>query len=170
MEWFAQIDWTNVALWFGAIALIVAGFAGTIVPAIPGLPMIAVAAWLIALTDNYETVGWGTIGFLSVLAIIGIVVDSLAQTVGAQKAGASKEGIIGSVIGTFVGMFMGGLIGLLVMPLVGAAIGEFYAKRDLIHAGKVGVATWIGMIVGTVIKIALACTMTGTLFFVYFVG
>ena len=138
MEWLTSIDWFALACWLGAFVLIALGFAGTIVPAIPGLPMIAG----------------------------GVIVDSVAQTAGAQKAGASKAGIIGSLVGTVLGMFMG-LFGLLFMPLIGAAIGEFWAKRDLIHAGRVGVATWIGMIVGTAVKVALAFAMTGILFFVY---
>ena len=105
---------------------------------------------------------------LGVLAVIGVVVDTVAQTAGAQRAGASKEGILGSLIGTVVGVFLGGIVGILIMPLIGAAIGEFWAKRDLLHAGRVGLATWIGMIIGTVVKVALAFTMTGTLFAVYF--
>ena len=62
-----------------------------------------------------------------------------------------------------------GLFGLLFMPLVGAAIGEFWAKRNLIHAGRVGVATWIGMVAGTAVKIALAFTMTGILIGAYLI-
>ena len=166
MEWLTSIDWCALACWLGAFVLIALGFAGTIVPAIPGLPMIAGGAWLIGWADNYDKVGWKTILFLAVLAVIGVIVDSVAQTAGAQKAGASKAGIIGSLVGTVLGMFMG-LFGLLFMPLIGAAIGEFWAKRDLIHAGRVGVATWIGMIVGTAVKVALAFAMTGILFFVY---
>ena len=166
MEWLTSIDWFALACWLGACVLIALGFAGTIVPAIPGLPMIAGGAWLIGWADNYDKVGWKTILFLAVLAVIGVIVDSVAQTAGAQKAGASKAGIIGSLVGTVLGMFMG-LFGLLFMPLIGAAIGEFWAKRDLIHAGRVGVATWIGMIVGTAVKVALAFAMTGILFFVY---
>ena len=166
MEWLTSIDWLALACWLGAFVLIALGFAGTIVPAIPGLPMIAGGAWLIGWADNYDKVGWKTILFLAVLAVIGVIVDSVAQTAGAQKAGASKAGIIGSLVGTVLGMFMG-LFGLLFMPLIGAAIGEFWAKRDLIHAGRVGVATWIGMIVGTAVKVALAFAMTGILFFVY---
>lgn len=166
MEWLTSIDWFALACWLGAFVLIALGFAGTIVPAIPGLPMIAGGAWLIGWADNYDKVGWKTILFLAVLAVIGVIVDSVAQTAGAQKAGASKAGIIGSLVGTVFGMFMG-LFGLLFMPLIGAAIGEFWAKRDLIHAGRVGVATWIGMIVGTAVKVALAFAMTGILFFVY---
>ena len=166
MEWLTSIVWFALVCWLGAFVLIALGFAGTIVPAIPGLPMIAGGAWLIGWADNYDKVGWKTILFLAVLAVIGVIVDSVAQTAGAQKAGASKAGIIGSLVGTVLGMFMG-LFGLLFMPLIGAAIGEFWAKRDLIHAGRVGVATWIGMIVGTAVKVALAFAMTGILFFVY---
>jgi len=156
MEWLTSLDWFALSCWFGAIVLIVLGFAGTIVPAIPGLPMIAAGGGV---------VWWG--GQVAiVLAVIGVVVDSVAQTAGAQRAGASKAGIVGSIVGTVVGIPMG-LFGIFVMPLVGAAVGEFWAKRDLMHAGRVGVATWVGMIVGTAVKVALAFTMTGYLFFIY---
>ena len=159
MEWLTSLDWFALSCWFGAIVLIVLGFAGTILPAIPG-------GWLIGWADHYEKVGFWTIAVLIVLAVIGVVVDSVAQTAGAQRAGASKAGIVGSIVGTVVGIPMG-LFGIFVMPLVGAAVGEFWAKRDLMHAGRVGVATWVGMIVGTAVKVALAFTMTGYLFFIY---
>ena len=54
-----------------------------------------------------------------------------------------------------------GLWGLLFMPLIGAAIGEFIAHRDALRAGRVGVATWVGLLVGTVVKLAVAFTMIG---------
>ena len=166
MEWLTSVDWFALSCWAGALILIVLGFAGTIVPAIPGLPMIAAGGWLIGWAGNYEKVGLWTIVVLAVLAVIGVVVDSVAQTAGAQKAGASKAGIIGSIVGTIAGIPMG-LFGIFVMPLIGAAIGEFWAKRDLMHAGRVGIGTWIGMIIGTAVKVALAFTMTGYLIAVY---
>ena len=33
MEWLTSLDWFALSCWFGAIVLIVLGFAGTIVPA-----------------------------------------------------------------------------------------------------------------------------------------
>ena len=54
MEWLTSLDWFALSCWFGAIVLIVLGFAGTIVPAIPGLPMIAAGGWLIGWADHYE--------------------------------------------------------------------------------------------------------------------
>lgn len=168
MEWLSAIDWGACVVWIAALALIAAGFAGTIVPAIPGLPMIAAAGWLIAWNGGYAEVSGWTVVLLVVLAVIGVVVDTVAQTAGAQRAGASKAGIIGSVVGTAAGMFMG-LFGLLFMPLIGAAIGEFWAKRNLMHAGRVGIATWIGMVAGTAVKVALAFTMTGILVGAYLI-
>ena len=72
------------------------------------------------------------------------------------------------MIGTFVGIFTG-LWGLLFMPLIGAAIGEFIDHQDMIKSGKVGVATWIGMIIGTVVKLGLAFTMVGILIAAWFI-
>ena len=102
LDWFAQIDWFAVICWLSAVSLIIAGLAGTVIPAIPGLPLIAAGGALIGWAGGFELIGWGTIATLAVLAIIGVIVDTVAQTAGAQKAGASSYGIWGSVIGTFV--------------------------------------------------------------------
>ncbi len=166
MEWLTAFDWFAAGCWASALALIALGFAGTIIPAIPGLPMIAAGAWLIGLAGDYEIVGWKTIALLAVLAAVGVLVDAVAQTAGAQKAGASKAGIIGSLIGTALGMFMG-LFGILFMPLAGAVAGELCAGRSLMHAGRVGVAAWIGMAAAMAVKTALAFAMMGILVFVH---
>ena len=42
-----------------------------------------------------------------------------------------------------------------------AAIGEFVARQDLLRAGQVGLATWIGMLLGTVAKLAIVAMMIG---------
>ena len=41
-------------------------------------------------------------------------------------------------------------------PLLGAALGEFLDKRSLLLAGKVGIGTLIGFILGTIAKIGAA--------------
>jgi hypothetical protein len=92
--------------------------------------------------------------------VIAWLTDYVAAAAGANKVGASKYAIIGAAIGTVAGVFTG-LIGLIFMPLVGAAIGEFLAQRDALRAGKVGLATWLGMLVGTVVKVAVVFLMVG---------
>jgi len=71
-----------------------------------------------------------------------------------------RRTLIGAAIGTVAGVFTG-LVGLVLMPLVGAAIGEFLARRDTLRAGRVGLATWLGLLAATVAKLAIVFTMVG---------
>lgn len=150
----------DIILWIAAVLLMGVGILGTVSPMIPGLPMIFAGAWLAAFIDHYDKINVWVVVLLGVLMLFGLAVDWIAQTMGAKKAGATKLGIVGSLIGTFVGIFTG-LWGLIFMPLLGAAIGEFIDHQDMLRSGKVGFATWLGMIIGTVVKLALAFTMIG---------
>jgi uncharacterized protein len=147
-------------LWVIAVLLVIVGAVGTVLPALPGVPLIFAGVLLAAWAEDFQRIGGWTLGALAALALIGLVVDYVAASMSAQRAGASRQGIIGAAIGTVAGIFTG-LLGLVFMPLVGAAIGEFIAHRDALRAGKVGVATWLGLLVATAIKIAVAFTMIG---------
>jgi uncharacterized protein YqgC (DUF456 family) len=149
-----------VALWILAVVLIVVGVAGTFLPALPGIPLIFGGVLLAAWIDDFQRIPGWVIGVLAVLAVIGIAVDYVAAALSARRIGASRQGIIGAAIGTLAGIFTG-LWGLLFMPLVGAAIGEYLAHQDALRAGKVGIATWFGLLIGTAVKIAVAFTMIG---------
>lgn len=150
----------NTVLWIVAVLMIVIGVAGTVLPALPGVVLvfggIVLAAWI----DGFALISGWTIGLLAVLTVIGFVIDYVAQMMSAQRAGATPLGIAGAAVGTIAGIFTG-LIGLLFMPLVGAAIGEFIAHRDALRTGRVGVATWVGLLVGAVLKLAIVFTMVG---------
>ena len=150
----------TTTLWIVAVLLILVGVAGTVLPALPGVPLIFGGVLLAAWIDDFQRISVVTVVVLAVLAVIGIVIDYIAAAISAKRAGASKQGIIGAAIGTVAGVFSG-LWGLVFMPLVGAAVGEFIAHKDAFRAGKVGAATWFGLLVGTAIKLAIAFTMVG---------
>lgn len=140
--------------------MIVLGLAGTVLPLLPGTLLvwggIVLGAWI----DNFSRVGTTTVLVTSALAILAWGLDYVAGLMGAQKAGASKQALLGAALGTVAGLFMG-LVGVLFMPLFGAAVGEYLARRDQSRAFKVGVATWIGIMVGLVAKVVLAFIMVG---------
>ena len=150
----------SAVLWIAAIALIAIGVAGTILPAIPGVTLVFAGMLLAAWIDHFARIPiWLVVAF-GVLTAIAWAVDYFAAAAGAKRVGASKLAVIGAMIGTLAGIFTG-LWGLLFMPLVGAAIGEFIAQRDLRRAGKVGVATWVGLLAGTAVKVAIVFAMLG---------
>ena len=159
-----KADPVTAILWLAATALIVIGVAGTVLPVVPGAILvfggIALAAWI----DDFARIPVWLLLLLAVLTAMAWVVDYLAAAAGAKRAGASKLAIIGAAIGTLAGIFSG-VWGLLFMPLAGAAIGEYVAQRDLRRAGKVGLATWIGLLLGTAVKVALVFAMIGIFVF-----
>jgi uncharacterized protein YqgC (DUF456 family) len=150
----------TVLLWIAAVALIAIGVAGTILPALPGVTLVFAGILLAAWIDDFARIPVWLVVILGVLTAIAWVIDYFAAAAGAKKAGASKLAIVGAMIGTVAGVFTG-LWGLLFMPLVGAAVGEFVAQRDLRRAGSVGVATWLGLLVGTAMKVAIVFAMIG---------
>jgi uncharacterized protein YqgC (DUF456 family) len=150
----------TVLLWILAIALILVGIAGTVLPMLPGAILVFAGILLAAWIDDFTRIPVYVIVILAVLTAIVWAVDFFAAMLGAKKAGASKLALIGAAIGTLAGIFTG-LWGLLFMPLAGAAIGEFIAQRDLLRAGKVGVATWVGLLIGTAVKVAIVFAMVG---------
>jgi uncharacterized protein YqgC (DUF456 family) len=147
-------------LWLLALALIAIGAIGTVLPALPGAVLvfggIALAAWI----DDFARISPLTLGVLAAMTMLAWAVDFVAATLGARRAGASPLALAGAALGTLAGVFTG-LWGLLFMPLVGAAIGEFVAQRDLLRAGRVGIATWLGVLLGTAAKVAIVFAMIG---------
>ena len=150
----------TVALWTAVVALMLVGLAGIVLPMLPGTVLIFAAILLGAWIDDFTKISTWTVALAAVLTVISLVCDYVAAALGAKRVGASRQAIIGAVLGTLLGIFTG-LWGLVFMPLVGAAIGEYMVLRDLQRAGRVGVATWVGLLLGTAVKIALAFTMLG---------
>jgi uncharacterized protein YqgC (DUF456 family) len=150
-------------LWWVLGALLIAvGIAGTVLPALPGTAFVLAGIVLIAWIDDFTRVGVWALAVCALLAALAFVLDYVAGLLGARRAGASAQAIAGAAIGTVAGVFMG-LVGLLFMPLVGAAVGEYLARRDHLRAAHVGVATWLGIMVGLVAKVVLAFVMVGVL-------
>lgn len=151
----------DILLYSLSVLLVLAGLAGTVFPALPGLPLMlsgfALAGWV----DDFQHVGALTLGMLALLAVIGLAIDFVAGLLGAKSTGASRQALWGAFIGSLVGLFFA-LPGVILGPLIGAAIGEFLARRDVYQAGKVGIGTFLGFVVGTVAKIGCAFAMLAT--------
>lgn len=147
-------------LWVMAAGLIVLGLLGTVLPVLPGTILVLAGIFLGAWIDDFTRVGVTPLVVITILAVLAWVLDYVAGLLGAKKAGASKLALLGAAAGTVVGLFMG-LVGVFFMPLVGAAVGEYLALNDHTRAVRVGVATWVGIMVGLIAKVVLAFIMVG---------
>lgn len=155
-------------LWLLAALLVLAGLAGSVLPAIPGVPLVfgglLVAAWI----DDFERVTWLPLVVLGLLTIVSFAIDFAATALGAKRVGATRLAIVGALLGTVVGVFLG-IPGLIVGPFVGAVAGEMISHGKVEQATRAGLATWMGLIFGTLSKVALVFAMLGVFALAYFV-
>ena len=150
----------TILLWSVAAVLVVVGLVGTVLPAIPGSTLVFAGIVLGAWIDGFARIPVWIVVVTGLLAARTWAIDAVAAAAGAKRVGASPWAIAGAALGTIAGVFTG-FVGLLFLPLAGAAIGEFLAERDVLRAGKVGVATWLGLVIGTALKVAITFAMLG---------
>ena len=153
-------------LWYTlAVVLVLVGLAGTVLPALPGIPLVFAGMLLAAWAGGFEHIGAATLVVLGILTLLSLLVDFWATAMGARRVGATGKALAGAVIGTFAGMFFG-IIGVFAGPFVGAVAGELLHLRSLDRRGigraaKVGAGTWFGVVVAVALKLTLAFAMIG---------
>lgn len=162
------MDPVQLLLWVLAVLLVLGGLAGAVLPILPGLPMVFGGLLLAAWLEQFTRVGPWTVGLLALLLAIGLLLDFVAAGLGAQRVGASPRAMAGATVGSLVGIFFG-LPGLILGPFVGAVLGEIGARRGLEQAAASGVGTWVGLLLGTIAKLALGLAMLGVFAFAWFV-
>jgi len=153
------VDWT--ILWLILAGLIViTGLIGTIVPVLPGIPIILAGLVLAAWSTDFEAVGWGTIGVLAALTALSVLIDFLAAALGSKRLGASPRAFWGATLGAVVGIFFG-LAGIILGPFIGAVAAELSGGHGARQAGRSGYGVWLGVVVGTAAKLGIAFLMVG---------
>ena len=140
------------------------GVVGSVVPVMPG-PLLILGASIASgfLYDwNQVTV---TLVVSSVVFVMCFAIDQLSGIWGAQKAGASHWGQIGSIFGLFLGFFgllpalpIGGpLVGLFFGPFIGAVVGELLYPRQvpLVARLRISVKAGVGIVLGSIIGLII---------------
>lgn len=156
----------QILLYLLAALLIIVGTLGTVLPALPGVPIVYAGMFLAAWVGDFSHIGWPTLTILGVLTALSVIVDLLASVFGAKRVGASGWALFGAAAGTVIGLYFG-LVGLIFGPFVGAVAGELIAGSSLRRSAGVGVGAWLGFIFGTLAKIALCFTMLGVFALAY---
>ena len=150
----------EILIWSGAALLLILGVVGLVFPVIPGPPLMWGGMVMAAWAEQFAHVGTKTLAVLFVLMLIAVALDFIAGALGARRFGASGWAVFGATVGAIAGMFFFP-IGLIAGPFIGAVAGEVIAGRNLDAAGRAGIGATIGLLVGTVAKVALGIIMIG---------
>lgn len=141
--------------WIILSAFAVAGVAGSVLPALPGIALIFAGVLIHKLLLPDVLSGW-VVAFVGVSVFLSWGIDFIGSAVGARWGGATRWGLIGAAAGGLVGLFFG-LPGLILGPVAGAFIGELLAAgRGVFAATRAGVGAGMGLALSTALRLALA--------------
>ena len=135
-----------------------AGLAGSLLPFVPGPPLIFAGALVYAFATNWTPIGGGRLAILGALTVLAYVLGHLAAAMGAKRFGGSWWAVGGAVVGAVVGVFFGPL-GLLFGPAIGAVTGEFMRSGNLEESTRSGLGALVGLAVGIVATLGVAIVM-----------
>ena len=141
-----------------ALFVMLCGSAGSILPGIPGTPLVLAAAIGHRLYFGPTGANNWVLAALVFLTLLSVVFDYLASMFGAKKLGATWRGVLGAIVGGLIGIFFS-LPGIIIGPFAGALLFEFASGRDFKPAARAGLGATLGLLAGAVGKFAICVTM-----------
>lgn len=149
-------------IWIIFIFLIILGFAGTLLPGLPGLFLFFIASSIIYWFIPGVLSGW-TVFLMFVGFLLSFPIDILGTLIGAKWGRATKWGLFGASIGGFIGLFFG-FPGLIVGPILGAFIGEYlFKQRTFRESINASAGAGMGLFISTAGKTLLAFMLIAAL-------
>ncbi len=155
----------SILIWVGTGVFFVAGLAGSVVPGMPGPPLVFLGAIFYGLLTGFSDFGWTIVLVLGFLAALSQVLDYLASAYGAKRYGGSKWGMGGSILGGLLGLVFFSLPGMIVGLFAGAVLLELWpGHKGGLASLKVGGGSLLGFLGGTLLKLVFALAMIGIFF------
>lgn len=122
-------------LWVALSGMLV-GLLGSVLPGLPGVPLIFLSALLHAYYTGFEIVGGWVVALLGVFAALAMVADFIGTSYGARRFGASNWGMFGGAVGGLAGaavgflfLGIGSLFGLILGTIGGVFAGEYIRRQ-----------------------------------------
>jgi len=153
------------AFWV-ALAVMVVGLIGVILPIVPGVGFIWIVVLVYAIAERFVTIDPITFAVLTVLGAIGLSADLWMSQVGAKAGGASiwsllaglALGAIGATVGAiFLGV--GAIPGAVIGAIAGVILAEWYQRKDWREAFKAGGGWLVGFTLSGVVQFIIAILM-----------
>ena len=141
-----------------ALLVMLLGLIGSIVPGLPGTPLVFLAAFGHRLYFGAASASNLVLGILGGLMILSLILDFTATALGAKKFGATWRGAVGALVGGLIGLFFA-LPGIILGPFLGAMLFEMLGDKEFKAAARAGLGAMFGLLLGVIGKFSLAVVM-----------
>ncbi len=142
-----------------AVALLVGGVVGTIVPLVPGGLLSLSGVYLYWWHTDFAEPGLVALGVFTVLGVATILAEYLAGAVSARVGGASWQTTVAAAVVGIVLMLVTGPLGLLVGLFGTVFLLEFVQDGDVDRSTRSAFYATVGMLASTAIQVLLTATI-----------
>lgn len=155
------------ALLILGFCLIIGGIIGSILPALPGLPLSWLGLLCLFFIPEIQINYW-LLGITLLFTIVISILDYIIPAQGTKKFGGTKYGIWGTNIGLVIGIFIPIPFGFIIGAFLGAFIGELiYNSKDQKRAFNAAIGSFLGFIAGTFMKVFYGLILLGLFIWVF---
>jgi len=152
------VSWEQIIGFTLALLIMLVGLIGSILPAMPGTPLVLAAAIAHRLYFGANSISTVVLTVLLLLTIVSILFDYAAGAIGAKKLGSTWRGMVGAIIGGIVGLFFS-IPGIILGPFIGAMFLEMCGGQEFKKALKAGTGAVLGLFLGIAGKFAICVVM-----------
>lgn len=146
-------------LWVQTILIMMAGFLGCIVPALPGPPLVFLGALYYAWRTEWHEVGIFPLAIIFIIMIIGATSNFWLSYLGARTTGASMWSSVAAFFGGLIGLVVFNLPGLFIGALAAIAIVEFSQKKNWRQVLLAGSGYVAGYMLSVAVELLACCVM-----------
>lgn len=140
---------------------IVGGILGSVLPALPGLPVSWLGLLLFYCISALQ-MDWYILGTMLGVVVIISILDYVIPSMATKKFGGSKYGVWGTNIGLVFGIFAPVPLGFIWGPILGAFLGEFlFNKSNTNQSIKAATGSFIGFLASTFMKFVISIVFLG---------
>lgn len=149
----------EIAIYIICGLMVVAGLVGTVLPMVPGVPLVFLGTAILAFYTNFAVISKLTLVVFLALTIISLLIDYLSGIIGAKYSGASLWGTLSALVGAIIGVVYFGIVGLIFAPAVFVLVFEFVGEKSIKKSTRSASYTLLSTVLGMVLNGAIALAM-----------
>jgi uncharacterized protein len=122
--------WLQISVEVLTLTFMLFGLFGLLIPVLPGLVIIWVAALGYGIASGFGTLGWIMFIIMTLLMIAGSLIDNVLMGTQARQSGASWVSIAAALVFGIAGNFVLPVIGGLIAALLALFIAEWIRRKN----------------------------------------
>ncbi|PWH15287.1 MAG: hypothetical protein DDG59_11600 [Anaerolineae bacterium] len=122
--------WLETSLFWVTQIVMLLGLIGLVVPIYPGLVIMWFGGLGYGVIRGFSLLGWVVFALMTVLMLVGTVIDNVLMGAGAKKSGASWTGIGVALLAGLVGTLLFPPLGGIIAAPLAVLVYEYFRQKD----------------------------------------